>query len=381
MELLDNPIREYAWGSHTAIATVQGRAVPTERPEAELWMGAHPDDPSRLRGDGTLAAAIASDPVGLLGERVAAEYGPRLPFLVKLLAADEPLSLQAHPDPDQARSGFEAEEAAGIAPDDPRRNYADPFHKPELICAVTPFEALCGFRSAAGALAVLDALGLDAFAGALGAGGVRGAVEWLFGLDPPGLAGLSGDIACAAGKAEAGWAGEIAADLGERYPGDPGVALSLLLNPVRLAPGEAMFLPAGCPHGYLRGVGIEVMASSDNVIRGGLTRKRVDVGELLRILRFDAGPLPVSEPVEDGPGLLTWRPPVREFALTRAELTGEPVRLPGAGPRILFCLSGNLTADDGAGPQPLPAGESAFVRAGRRTTLAGTGIAFTATTG
>jgi mannose-6-phosphate isomerase len=343
-------------------------------------MGAHPDEPSRLRGDGSLAEAIAADPVGLLGERVAAEYGARLPFLVTLLAADEPLSLQAHPDPDQARSGFDAEEAAGIAPDDPRRNYADPFHKPELICAVTPFEALCGFRAPSAALAVLDSLGLDAFAGALGSGGIRGAVQWLFGLDPAALGELSFQIATAAAKAEAGWAGEIAADLGERYPGDPGVALSLLLSPVRLAPGEAMFLPAGCPHGYLRGVGIEVMASSDNVIRGGLTRKRVDVGELLRILRFDTGPLSVSEPAEVSPGVRTWRPPVREFTLTRAELTGEPVRLRGDGPRILFCLSGHVTADDGGGPRPLPPGEAAFVPAGRPTALAGTGVAFTVTT-
>jgi mannose-6-phosphate isomerase len=375
VELLDNPIREYAWGSRTAIAAAQGRPVPAEHPEAELWMGAHDGAPSRLPGGRSLAEEIEADPAGTLGEQVAAEFGPRLPFLLKLLAADAPLSIQAHPDADQARAGFEAERRAGST-----RNYTDPFHKPELICAISPFEALCGFRPVPESLALLDGLDVAALAepvAALRAGDLRSAVANL--LTRPDAAALVDEVA-KAGAALDGEPYAVAVSLADRYPGDAGVVLSLLLNLVRLAPGEALFLPAGVPHAYLRGVGVEIMASSDNVLRGGLTPKRVDADELLRVLRFDGGPAEPFEPDRGAPGVLTWRPPVREFALSRVELAGDLV-LPGAGPRIVFCYSGAVTADDGTGPVTLTGGQAAFVPAGRRTALHGEGLLFSATTG
>jgi mannose-6-phosphate isomerase len=373
VERLDNVVREYAWGSHTAIATVQGRAVPAGRPEAELWMGAHDGAPSRLPDGRTLTEAIAADPAGTLGEPVAAEFGARLPFLLKLLAAAAPLSIQAHPDAEQAREGFEAERRAGITDG----NYTDPFHKPELICAISPFDALCGFRPVAESLALLDGLGVAALADpvdALGAGDLRSAVESL--LRNP-KAAIAVAEACA-GRSERPYA--VAAALAERYPGDVGVSMSLLLNFVRLTPGEALYLPAGVPHAYLRGVGMEVMASSDNVLRGGLTPKRVDVPELLRVLRFEGVPVRPFPADVPAPGIVTWRPPVREFALTRAELTADPAELPGDGPRIVFCLSGTATADDGTAPLTLAGGQAAFVPAGRRTALHGDGVVFSATT-
>ncbi len=160
MVRLDNPIQPYAWGSHEALARLQGRPVPSPGPEAELWLGAHPQAPSRCEGGGTLAERIAAAPGALLGEATAARFGGRLPFLLKVLAAGQPLSLQAHPSLAQAREGFAREDAAQVPRTAAHRNYKDDNHKPELICALGPFEALCGFRPVARTVALLDGLGL-----------------------------------------------------------------------------------------------------------------------------------------------------------------------------------------------------------------------------
>jgi mannose-6-phosphate isomerase len=175
---------------------------------------------------------------------------------------------------------------------------------------------------------------------------------------------------------------ELVGNLADRYPGDVGAVIALLLNPVRLKPGEVIFLAAGVPHAYLRGVGIELMASSDNVLRGGLTAKRVDVSELLRVVRFEPGPATPLPASHDAPGVCTWRPPVSEFALRRVVLDEDvsTVRLPAGGPGILFCLAGDFRADDGVGEAALRSGEAAFVPAGRSLTLAGAGVLFHATT-
>jgi mannose-6-phosphate isomerase len=309
---------------------------------------------------------------------VVEEYGPRLPYLMKVLAADAPLSLQAHPDPAYARQAFAAQEADPAAP----RNYTDPHHKPEMLVALTPFEALCGFRDPAVSADVLASLGipaLDPVVTALRAGvdGLRVAVSTLLGWPSADRASLVGAVASAAEP--------LAAALAQHYPGDPGVLVSLLLNHVRLAPGEAIWMPAGNLHAYLRGTGVEIMAASDNVLRGGLTPKRVDVDELMRVLRFEvlADPILRARPV--APGVTTWEVPVRDFALFRFELSGSrpPTPVPAEGPRIVLGTAGEVFVAEGHGtPVEVSAGGAAFAPADAGPiTLAGVGEAFVAAVG
>lgn len=370
MRALTGRIQPYAWGSRAAIAAIQGRDVPSATPEAELWLGAHPAAPSTVDGV-SLADLVAADPDGTLG--AARRFG-RLPFLLKLLAADQPLSLQAHPDAAQARAGFDAEEAAGTPLSAPDRNYKDPYHKPEMIVALTDFDALCGFAPPVSTAALLDTFDQPALApvvAALRAGDLRTAVPTLLELPAATCAEtVAGVVATAAKQAAGDPAYALAADLGERYPGDPGVLVALLLNQVRLRPGQALYAPAGVLHAYLTGVGVELMAASDNVLRGGLTPKHVDVPELLRVLRFEAATPPVADPEPAGAGVDAWPallPGVEEFALRRARVGGpyEEVVVPGDGPRVLFCVSGRVIADDGTDTLSLGPGGAAFVGADR----------------
>jgi mannose-6-phosphate isomerase len=339
------------------IATLQGRPVPSPEPEAELWIGAHPGDPSTVEPEGaSLAEVISEAPARVLGEEVVARFGGRLPFLMKLLAADAPLSLQAHPDAGQAAAGFAAEEAAGVPRDAPHRRYVDPYHKPELLVAVSTFRALCGFREPAATAELLAGLkvpALDPVVGALGEGDLAGAVRWLLGHPEP--AELVENVAARGAPA---LVGELAA----AYPGDVGVVVALLLNHVTLRPGEAIFMPAGNLHAYLHGTGVEIMAASDNVLRGGLTPKHVDVPELLRVLRFEPLAEPVRRPERVGPGVVTWRVPVAELALYRVRLDAAVprVELPVAGPRAVLCLAGEVEVDDGVARVTLGPGSAAF---------------------
>jgi mannose-6-phosphate isomerase len=370
-----NQIRHYAWGSRYDIAAIQGRPTPSAGPEAELWLGAHPQAPSELvRPDGVvpLTEALAAAPDRMLGPRVLAEFGPRLPYLLKLLAADRPLSIQAHPDADQARAGFAAQ--AGIPPEAWR--YTDPYAKPELLVAVDPFEALCGFRDPATSAEVLGAFRLAGLAPLVGAlrltdpeQALRSAVHEIMALSAPVAAELVGAVAAIGGSGPSGdrYAASraLASRLAHAYPGDPGVLLALLLNQVWLGPGEAVWMPAGHLHAYLRGVGVEIMAASDNVLRGGLTSKPVDVAELTRILRYEVLTDPVWRPREIGPGLVGYAPPAREFALVRAVPVGDrSAVLPGTGPRIVLCVRGG--ADLHAGDQVIHicGGGSVFLCAG-----------------
>jgi mannose-6-phosphate isomerase len=388
---LTGVIRPYAWGSRTSLAELQGRAAPTGEPEAELWLGAHPGDPSTLTGhDGplSLAEVLADDPKGQLGPEVAAEFGPRLPYLMKVLAAAAPLSLQAHPDADYARQAFAAQEADPALP----RNYTDAFHKPEMLVALTPFAALCGFRDPAESAAVLAALELPALApvlAALGTGpaGLREAVQLLLTWPAADRAALI-DSVVAAATALTGASGAVAAgaalaiSLAGHYPGDPGVLVALLLNEVHLAPGEAIWMPAGNLHAYLNGTGVEIMAASDNVLRGGLTPKRVDVDELLKVLRFEVLDDPILPATPVAPGIVTWQVPVREFALYRVQLDDSrpPALLPVTGPRIVLGTKGDIhAAEDHGTPIEIGPGTAAFAPAeAGPLTLAGQGEAFIA---
>jgi mannose-6-phosphate isomerase len=386
---LTGVIRPYAWGSQTVIAELQGRPAPSEGPEAELWLGAHPGDPSTVSGpDGpvSLATLIADNPKAQLGEEVEGEFGPRLPYLLKVLAAESPLSLQAHPDEAYAKEAFARQEADPAAP----RNYTDAHHKPEMLVAITPFEALCGFRSPATSADALEALGVPALApvvAALRAGDLREAVHTLLTWPPAERPALIDEVVAAARAADPGHphaaSFALADSLAGHYPGDPGVLVALLLNHVQLKPGEAIWMPAGNLHAYLRGAGVELMAASDNVLRGGLTPKRVDVDELMRVLCFDVLDDPILPSTPVSPGVTTWSVPVRDFVLYGVDLDGTrpPTEVPAGGPRIVLAVSGDVFVGESVDGTPveLSAGGAAYAPADAGAIkVAGSGKVFVA---
>lgn len=376
----------YAWGSRTAIAEFTGRPSPTMHPEAELWFGAHPGDPAVLQteaGERSLLDALLEDPEGQLGATVCARFGETLPFLVKVLAADEPLSLQAHPSAAQADEGFERESRLGIPVSAPTRNYRDRSHKPELIVALGQFEALAGFRPAGRTVELMRALEvseLDPFvtllAGQSDADGLRALfTTWITAPQPhldvlvPAVIDGAIQYVCS-GRKEFAAEARTVLELGERYPGDAGVLASLLLNRITLAPGEGIYLPAGNLHTYLNGVGVEVMANSDNVLRGGLTPKHVDVPELLRVLDFTPATDAVVRPrvVEDGIESV-YDTPAPEFAVSVLRIEGDrighEIDAPSRhdGPQILLCTEGSTTVHAKAGTVTLARGSAAWVSA------------------
>jgi mannose-6-phosphate isomerase len=363
MQLLSNRVRPYAWGSRTTIAELLGREVPAPHPEAELWLGAHPGDPSAVvDADGaqrSLIDVLAADAAGQLGPAVVARWGDRLPFLLKVLAADEPLSLQAHPSAGQAAEGYAREERAGIAREAANRNYPDPTAKPELVCALTEFHALAGFRDPARTVELLRAVQtpalsahVDLLAAEPNGEGLRALFTTWITLPQPAIDALLPDLldSCITHVKEHGdfeLECRTILELGERYPGDCGVLAALLLNRLVLAPGEAIFLPAGNLHTYLHGTAVEVLANSDNVLRGGLTPKHVDVPELLRVLDFRYGDMKVTTGEPAGPRRV-YRTTAPEFELSRIEWAAgdsrAEVKLEGGVPRILVCVDGGIRA-------------------------------------
>jgi mannose-6-phosphate isomerase len=385
---LSNGVRFYPWGSRTVIPDLLGEAVPVDRPYAELWVGAHPDEPSVLSDGRPLDKAIEQHPDALLGAAVRERFGARLPFLMKVLAAEQPLSLQAHPTTEQAQAGFAAEEAAGVPNDDATRTFKDPFHKPELLLALTTFEALCGFRpveESLHCLAKLQVPVLKPTIAALARGGLRAAIPQLLALSGKRRTELVEAVAESASRFVAAHDPEFintyrwAASLAQTYPGDPGVVISLMCNHLKLAPGEAVFLPAGNLHAYLSGAGIEVMASSDNVLRGGLTRKHVDLAALIEVLDFTDGRVPILHPVL-GPGGLRYPVPVEDFDLTRCQLDGQSGSLATGGPQVLLCTEGTAVLTSADGELVLEKGNSAFVPAGAPLTARGPAVLYRATT-
>ncbi|MFF4171018.1 mannose-6-phosphate isomerase, class I [Streptomyces sp. NPDC001744] len=380
MDRLVNTVRPYAWGSTTAIPELLG-TTPTGEPQAELWMGAHPGAPSRT-GRGALNLLIDADPVRELGERTVEKFGPRLPFLFKVLAAGAPLSLQVHPDLEQARAGFAAEEAAGIPVDAPHRTYKDANHKPELICALTPFEGFCGFRAPARAADLIAGLGVDSlkpYADLLLAhpeeAALREVLTALLTADPEEMAHTVTEAAEAADRL--GGAHAPYATLAHHYPRDPGVVAAMLLHHVRLQPGEALYLGAGVPHAYLDGLGVEIMANSDNVLRCGLTPKHVDVPELLRVVRFEPADPAVLRPEASPEGEEVYETPTDEFRLSRFVRAegAAPADITVPTPQVLLAVAGRPQV----GGTALSPGESVFVPAGEGIHLSGAGTVFRAT--
>ncbi|MBV2155642.1 mannose-6-phosphate isomerase, class I [Kitasatospora sp. SUK 42] len=386
--LLHNPVRHYAWGSPTAIPALTG-TEPDGTPQAELWMGAHPSAPSLVNGR-PLDELIAGDPEGLLGPDTVRRFGPALPFLFKVLAADRALSLQVHPTRAQAAAGYASEQARGIPLDAPERVFKDREHKPELLCALGDFEALCGFRPPAGTARLLDALGVLApWARALRS---RPAAEVLPELlrraledDASQLATVTESLRRAA--AGGGPYAQVCAGYAraaEEYPGDPGLLAALLLNHVRLTAGQALYLDAGVPHAYLRGVAVELMANSDNVLRCGLTAKHVDVDGLLAVTSFRAaepdvlGARPIDRVEAEFPS------PAEEFRLSRLRPGDTPSRVELPTPQILLCVAGRARLRAPGHPDlDLPSGTSAYLRPGAGPVeLTGPGAElFRATTG
>jgi mannose-6-phosphate isomerase len=372
---LENTIQHYAWGSRASLATIRGARVPSEQPEAELWMGAHTIAPSIVATNGrrSLLELTQTDANGILGSEVRDTYEGRFPFLLKILAAAEPLSLQAHPSKEQARAGFAREDAAGIPPDAPHRNYRDQNHKPELICALTPFFALAGFRSSDTTRRLFEILGIEALrplAGVLSQAPEAHALRALFELtmtsEPSARQALASETLAACRRlagSNAEFSNELAwgVRIGDKYPGDPGIVLALALNLVELAPGEAIYLPAGNLHAYLEGTGVEIMASSDNVLRGGLTPKHVDVPELLRVLDFRSR-RPELVAVETHGVEHRYRAPAPEFALSRFDLDGASAPVgPVSGPEIVVVTAGTATVRRGSETLSLASGASAFL--------------------
>ena len=396
MRLLENPIQKYAWGSRTAIASLLGASAPSSEPEAELWMGAHEKAPSLVLPEREpLSRLIAREPEPMLGAQTIARFGARLPFLFKVLAAETPLSLQAHPTLEQARAGFAAEEARGVALESPTRNYKDPYHKPELLCALTPFSALCGFRKIEDTLELFRTLNVghvsflvEILEGLPTEAGLSQLFSTLLGLSPERRAELAREtldrctlLAAIEGpfQHEFSWAVTI----GVLYPGDIGIVTALLLNLVKLTPGEAIYLPAGNLHAYLQGVGVEIMANSDNVLRGGLTPKHVDNRELLRILNFSAGPVNVLRGEMQGSARV-YQTTASEFELQSFQLLpGEgPTVSDRRGPEILLCQQGQITVSTALERHELAQGQALFIAAREPSySLTGRGSLFRASVG
>lgn len=373
---LVNQTQDYAWGSPTAIPAIMG-APATSEPVAELWMGAHPSAPSRvITRDGLvrLDELVRGAPASLLGPEVLARFGPSLPYLLKLIAADAPLSLQVHPRIDQAEAGFDAEEAAGVLINSPDRNYKDRNHKPELLYALTRFEGLGGFREpieAAGLFADLDVPLAEALRRLLVSDPdpIRSVVARLLDARTRPAAHEVGEVAAACrrrldrGSPDPKADGTVA-QLAEAYPGDPGVIMSLLLNRVTLEPGDAMFVPAGAVHAYLHGVAVEIQSSSDNVLRAGLTPKHLATAELLATIDCSVGyPHRVEPMIVNGSRL--FKAPVDDFVLsvTTSDDDDDVRPLPGVGPRILLCLEGEFTVASASAELGLAQGATAFVAA------------------
>lgn len=396
---LANSPRHYEWGSTSAISDLLG-TKPSGRPEAELWFGTHGASPTWLvdhdEGYATLNEFVFANPGETVGNQ------DTVPFLLKVLAAGRPLSLQAHPSDEQAREGFARENAAGLHLADPQRNYRDNQAKPELIVSMCDeFVALSGFREFAQTVTLLrdvaqrsDSLALARFVDDFeqrGHQSVADAFTWALAYllsDSVGVQQLVAAMvaACSAPRQEANELVDTVRELAVLYPSDPGIMVATLLNRVVLGRSEALYLPAGNLHAYLRGIGIEIMRASDNVLRGGLTSKHIDIAELTRVVDCSELREPRMRPVATAPGLDTYAPLDAGFVLHHyrgASISdNSPVALPSAGCAIALCTNGSVTVTTASSTRVLARGESIFITVDERdVSLHGSGELFVATEG
>ncbi|EOI3470934.1 mannose-6-phosphate isomerase [Cronobacter turicensis] len=371
MQKLINSVQNYAWGSKTALTELYGVANPEGLPMAELWMGAHPKSSSKIQDaqgqTRALREVIDADKTALLGAPVAERFG-ELPFLFKVLCADQPLSIQVHPNKQASEEGFARENAAGIPLDAAERNYKDPNHKPELVFALTPFLAMNAFREFSEIVSLLQPVAgahtaIAHFLAEPNADRLRELFAGLLNMQGEeksrALAVLKATVASQQGEP---W--DTIRFIAQFYPHDSGLFSPLLLNVVKLNPGEAMFLFAETPHAYLQGVALEVMANSDNVLRAGLTPKYIDIPELVANVKFVAKPAAqlLTQPEKDG-AALEFPIPVEDFAFSLHDLQSQPQRLAQESAAILFCVEGEAVLSKGDERLTLKPGESAFVAA------------------
>ncbi|WP_316671163.1 mannose-6-phosphate isomerase, class I [uncultured Propionibacterium sp.] len=393
MRPLTGIVKNYAWGSPDAIPAILGVEA-DGNPQAEYWLGAHPSSPAVI-GDTTLDRLVASRPeiLGKAGRR----FDGQFPYLMKILAAAQPLSLQAHPSCDQARAGFQAEEARGVPLDDPTRTYKDTWPKPELLVALGPFEALWGFRDPLETAELFDALepreSLEPLIGPLRHRGAEAGLAEVFleclCPDETHRAMTNGVLSAALDHADdrgrVGRFARLAIGLDEFHPSDPTILAALMLNHVHLNKGQGLHVPAGVLHAYLSGTGIEIMASSDNVVRGGLTPKHIDVDALVSLLHFTPDEPDIITPSPVGAGVSYYPTDEPEFSLWRADLAPDrPTDLPGAGrARILLVVEGHVSIQDERGGElgEIHQGESVFFEAPERVRLRGNCLAFVAASG
>ncbi|MBG0667483.1 mannose-6-phosphate isomerase [Enterobacter roggenkampii] len=382
MQKLINSVQNYAWGSKTALTDLYGIANPNNLPMAELWMGAHPKSSSKIEDASgqvrSLRDVIEADKAALLGDQVAQRFG-ELPFLFKVLCADQPLSIQVHPNKQASEIGFAKENAAGIPLDAAERNYKDPNHKPELVFALTPFLAMNAFREFSEIISLLQPV----------AGAHNAIAHFLENPNADALSQLFASLLNMQGEekshalavlkaaldSQQGEPWETIRLISEFYPDDSGLFSPLLLNVVKLNPGEAMFLFAETPHAYLQGVALEVMANSDNVLRAGLTPKYIDIPELVANVKFVAKPAAelLTQPVKNG-AELDFPIPVDDFAFSLHDLSSAETSVAQESAAILFCVEGEATLRKGEQRLVLKPGESAFVAANESpVSVSGTG--------
>ena len=382
MQKLINSVQNYAWGSHSALTDLYGIANPQNLPMAELWMGAHPKSSSKVQdasgNERSLREIIDADKASLLGESVAARFG-ELPFLFKVLCAVQPLSIQVHPNKKASEEGFARENAAGIPLDAAERNYKDPNHKPELVFALTPFLAMNAFREFSEIVSLLQPV----------AGAHTAIAHFLQQPDEDRLKQLFASLLALEGEEKSralailkstidtqeGEPWQTIRLISEFYPDDSGLFSPLLLNVVKLNPGEAMFLFAETPHAYLQGVALEVMANSDNVLRAGLTPKYIDIPELVANVKFVAKPAAelLTQPVKNGQQL-DFPIPVDDFAFSLHDLSNQENLITQHSAAILFCVEGEAVLRKDEQQLVLKPGESAFISNAESTVaVSGTG--------
>lgn len=386
---LKNTVQTYVWGSFDGIPAFTGLVNTDDEPMAELWMGAHPAAPSRILGakgaTTPLDTYIADHPLDILGQKTLDRYGPTFPFLFKVLSASNPLSLQVHPTRAQAQEGFARENAAGIPVQSPNRNYKDSNHKQEILLALTPFTAMCGFRDPAETRSLLGAAESPSLTVALehlDRDGYGAFCRYLLELPAETKIDTLQSVIAAnreSMSADAKRAFSLVERLFTHYKGDIGCLAPLYLNVLALQPGEVIYLPEGIMHTYIHGTGLELMSNSDNTLRGGLTAKHLDIPELLKILNVEPYKPVVLRP-DATVKPFTYRTKAHDCELTAIRLGGDSFTYRADAPAIAIGATGEIVSSLASGEScAICRGSVVLIPAnGEQITLSGTGVCYIA---
>jgi mannose-6-phosphate isomerase len=360
--------KNYDWGSKDLIPDFFGTDKSSE-PIAEIWFGTHPLGESETIWE---------------GKPLSESLGKKLNFLVKIISADRALSIQVHPNAQQARDGFHYEQAQGIALDDPKRNYKDSSHKPEALIALTSFKALCGFRPRKDLILIFTEFGksepeFELLAKNLIGGSNLAEVFQELIANTELAKRFNQTVDTSQNVAMATEARDLVQRLLVQFPDDTGALVALMLNEVSLEPGQAIYLPAGNIHAYLSGLGIEVMAASDNVLRSGLTSKHVDLAEVLKIADFNEFQEPKVRPRKLAEGLVEYPVQASEFRIYRAEVSGKnllaDLDLPASA--MVVCTSGEVAVSTSLDEREvLTKAQVVFASGAKKLSLSGSGTAF-----